>query len=207
MKKVHYLKHVEQIRALMDPLRLRMIKVMGEGATTSRQIADAVGGSVPKIHYHLKDLEKHGLIVVTKHEQKGNLLEKHYRPLSRNFKTVTSLEADMLESKGDTQKDILTRALLVIAQIVEESIVETVNVIESCEDAQMADVARAVMPYGVKGEGATLRLTEKEYIAFHNEYKSLVAKHKKKRKRKSRLAIEVFWMSYPNVETIRELMA
>jgi DNA-binding PadR family transcriptional regulator len=32
------------------------------------------GGSVPKIHYHLKDLEKHGLIIVTKQEQKGNLL-------------------------------------------------------------------------------------------------------------------------------------
>lgn len=207
MKKVHYLERVEQIRALMDPLRLRMIEAMVEGATTSRQIADAVGGSVPKIHYHLKDLEKHGLIEVTKQEQKGNLLENHYRPLARNFKMAASVEKELLASEGETQRDILTRALLTIASVVEDRIVETVNVIESCDDAQMANVAQAVFSHGIMGEGKTLYLTKEEYHEFHEEYKALIAKYADKRKSKKRLSVEVFLTSYPDVDAIRKLMS
>lgn len=203
VKKILYLETIEQVRALMEPSRMQIIREMGKGATTSKEVALAVGGSVPKIHYHLKELEKNGLIRTTGKTQKGNLVESHYEPVARSFRTRTHLE-DEVRSDPATYKDLLTRVLLVASSEVEDTVVELVNAVEESDAETFAQRIRpALLEQGLNADQTSLYLTQDEYDDFLAEYRDLVKRYRKKRKGKQRKAVDVFWMSLPNIEAVQ----
>ena len=202
IKKVFYLESIEQVRALMEPSRQQILREMDRGATTSKEIARAMGGSVPKIHYHLKELEKHGLIRTTKKEQKGNLVESHYEPIASTFKSQTHL-AEEIEGDAATLQDVFTRALMVLYSTFEDCVIEVVNRIEDANSHEFTALMQFMLPGGINANHEPLALTQDEYDAFVSEYQALVAKYKKKRQSKARKPVDMFWMSFPNAEALQ----
>ena len=158
-------------------------------------------GSVPKVHYHLKELEKHGLIRTTKKEQKGNLVESHYEPIAHSFKSQTQL-AEELEGDAATLQDVLTRALMVLSSTLEDCVIEVVNLVEDATPEEFTAMRQFMLPSALNGNHETLALTQDEYDAFLAEYRTLVAKYKQKRKSKARKPLDVYWMSFPNAEAL-----
>ncbi|MEM7172368.1 MAG: helix-turn-helix domain-containing protein [Pseudomonadota bacterium] len=203
VKKIMYLETIEQVRALMEPSRERILRELGGGATTAKEIAQAMGQSVPRIHYHLKELKIHGLIRATKKVQKGNLTETHYEPAARAFRSKTSLE-DALRNSPESYRDVLTRALLLGLTSLEDRVVEVVNLIEESDPETFQEAIRpSLLENGLNAEMTDLFLTQEEYEAFHADYQALITRYKKNRKSRKRRAVEMFWMSLPDAEALK----
>jgi DNA-binding transcriptional ArsR family regulator len=70
---------VEQIKVLSDPNRLAILSLLAIREMTTTAISDLLGLSVQNAQYHIKKLLEAGLIVPTRTELVGNLVEKYYR--------------------------------------------------------------------------------------------------------------------------------
>jgi DNA-binding transcriptional ArsR family regulator len=81
----YQLETIEQMRALAEELRIRIIEALGQQAMTSKQLALLLGEAPAKVHYHLHELEKVGLVNLVEIREKGNMLEKYYRAVARNI--------------------------------------------------------------------------------------------------------------------------
>jgi DNA-binding transcriptional ArsR family regulator len=73
------------IKALADPLRLRIMRVLGHDARTNprimtvKQIAEELGEPTTKLYRHIKQLVAAGLIQIAELRLVGGIVEQHYR--------------------------------------------------------------------------------------------------------------------------------
>ncbi len=74
-----------QIKALSNPERARILTLLIERPGTAKQVADWVEGTRGRVHYHIKELEKAGLVELVAKVEKGGVIEKYYRAVARNF--------------------------------------------------------------------------------------------------------------------------
>ena len=70
---------VDQLKVLSEPSRLRILTLLMERDMSISGIAKALGLSPATVHHHLGQLLQANLIVPTKSEVRGNLVEKYYR--------------------------------------------------------------------------------------------------------------------------------
>ncbi|MEO8970514.1 MAG: helix-turn-helix domain-containing protein [Ktedonobacteraceae bacterium] len=126
----HYkIDSIEQLRAIADGLRIRIIEMLQEQPMTVTQLGDAMGEAPAKIHYHVRELEKVGLLKLVETREKGGILEKYYQPIARDFSVENSLflQATPDESLAaigawfDQLKDGFQRAFRVAIEKKEES--------------------------------------------------------------------------------------
>lgn len=88
----HYkIDSIEQLRAIADALRMRIVETLQEQPMTVTQLGDALGEAPAKIHYHVRELEKVGLLKLVETREKGGILEKYYQPIARDFSVADSL--------------------------------------------------------------------------------------------------------------------
>jgi DNA-binding transcriptional ArsR family regulator len=87
----YQLETIEQMRALAEELRIRIIEALGQQAMTSKQVALLLGEAPAKVHYHLHELEKVGLVNLVEIREKGNMLEKYYRAVARTISASETL--------------------------------------------------------------------------------------------------------------------
>ena len=80
---IYNLKTIEQMRAIADPLRLRIVDALSQRALTATGLGDALGLPANKTHYHVRELEKVGLVRIVETREKGGILEKYYRAVAR----------------------------------------------------------------------------------------------------------------------------
>lgn len=117
------LKDVEAVKALSDPERLRIMSLIEQEAPVSAaEIARILDTSAPRISYHFKILEKHGLIALVDTVMKGNLVEKRFQPVASQIEINLShdpasgsaepfVKGKMLKSMGNVLIDEV-RAML-----------------------------------------------------------------------------------------------
>ncbi len=74
-----------QIKALSNPERVRILTLLIERPGTAKQVADWIEGTRGRVHYHIKELEKAGLVEMVAKIEKGGVVEKYYRAVARNF--------------------------------------------------------------------------------------------------------------------------
>ena len=91
MNRVHVIETLEALRALADPLRHRIMEAIHKEPLTVAQVASLLDEKPNKLHYHMAELEKNGLVEVAETRQKGNLLEKTYRPVATVFRVAPDL--------------------------------------------------------------------------------------------------------------------
>ena len=87
----YQLESIEQMRALAEELRIRIIEALGQQAMTSKQLALLLNVAPAKVHYHLHELEKVGLVHLVDIREKGNMLEKYYRAIAKNISASETL--------------------------------------------------------------------------------------------------------------------
>lgn len=87
---------VEQLRAISDPLRVRMIEAMADlplRGWTAKELAEHLRTKQTKLYYHLNLLEEHGFIAVAETRMVSGILEKRYRLTAVSFRVERSLLA------------------------------------------------------------------------------------------------------------------
>jgi predicted transcriptional regulator len=91
MKPMLTLTEYSQIKALSDPFRAEIMMRLMEKPYTGQQLSEYFDMSRAKIHYHLKDLEKNGLIEIVYTEEKNGILQKFYQSVASGFTPAESL--------------------------------------------------------------------------------------------------------------------
>lgn len=77
-KKLAVLDTGEQAAAVLDPARLRLMRELGE-PTSAAELARKTGQPRQRINYHLKELERVGLVELVEERRKGNCVERLVR--------------------------------------------------------------------------------------------------------------------------------
>lgn len=108
--KLKKLTTIEEIRAFTDPYRTEILATfnrMGEPATV-KQIADKMGEVPAKVHYHVKKLEKVGILELVRTEEINGIVAKFYSPVADAFqiKAKNVNQASLNTFKTEVEKTI-----------------------------------------------------------------------------------------------------
>lgn len=117
MKEVKHLKTLEEIRALSDPYRYKILNCfykIGEPITV-KQLADELGEVPAKVHYHVKKMEKAGLLVLVHTKEINGIIAKYYEPTAKNF----TIDGEGNEGMNEALK--LSETQKLIAEIFDDS--------------------------------------------------------------------------------------
>lgn len=93
MQENYEIENLDQLRAIADMRRLRIIELLRERPMTVTQLGDLLGESPAKVHYHVRELEKVGLLCLVETREKGGILEKYYQPIAREISVEKQLLA------------------------------------------------------------------------------------------------------------------
>lgn len=104
-------RHPQQAAALLDPLRRRMLEILrlpGSASSVARQL------DLPrqKVNYHLRELEKAGLVELVEERRRGNCIERIVRGVARTYLISPEALGD-LATDPEATRDRFSAAYLV----------------------------------------------------------------------------------------------
>jgi len=88
---VHELATLEQLRAVSDPLRIAIFRLLREREQTVKELCDELGESSTRLYYHVAELERVGLVRLVRTEVKSGTVHKYYRSTALFLNVPTSL--------------------------------------------------------------------------------------------------------------------
>ncbi len=115
---------LREVMVIDDPDTMRMIlsgkyndilELIDFHEMSVSEIAKVLKVNPGSAHYHLKELEKRGLVKIVREETKGNMVKKYYRTTARNFyldgskfKTINSSDVNPMDEFHDRLFGLLT---------------------------------------------------------------------------------------------------
>lgn len=109
MLESYELETVEQIRAVSDELCMRSIKQLALQAMTVTQLAVVLDEAANRLHYHVRELERVGLLHRVETREKGAILEKYYRTVARNMTLPKTLLSSLAPDEALSMLNEVTR--------------------------------------------------------------------------------------------------
>ena len=88
---IYVVSDIDELRALLDSKRVVILRMLAEESLTVKQLADRMGLVPASVHYHVKVLERSGLVALVEVKEKSGILEKYYRSIAREFQVDPSL--------------------------------------------------------------------------------------------------------------------
>ena len=85
MKNTVKLTELDQVKALADPLRLRVLEVLCQKPMTTKQVALQLGEKPTKLYHHIDLLDRAGLIVLVTTRKKRGAMEKYYKSVAKEI--------------------------------------------------------------------------------------------------------------------------
>jgi DNA-binding transcriptional ArsR family regulator len=100
--------------ASLDPVRARLLSALAEpGSATT--LAARAGLSRQQANYHLRALERHGLVELVEERRKGNCTERVLRATAASFVISPAALADVAPDPGRSPDQLSARWLLALA--------------------------------------------------------------------------------------------
>lgn len=84
MSRTQTVDDLSAVQALTHPVRIRMLDLLREPIAAA-SIARALGETRQRVNYHLKELERSGLVRAVGERRKGNMTEQLYEAVARAF--------------------------------------------------------------------------------------------------------------------------
>lgn len=85
MQDQHVIASFEELKAISDPLRSRILAVLSRGAMTTLQVARELGEKPTRLYHHVDVLQSAGLVRVVREQQKRGTVERYLEPVARVF--------------------------------------------------------------------------------------------------------------------------
>jgi hypothetical protein len=153
LPEVYHLETVEQMRAISDELRMRISEMLTLQPLTVTQLGAQLHEPPAKIHYHVRELERVGLVKLVETREKGGILEKYYRAIAKTITVPGTLLGHMSPDEG-------LAAANEFLQIISQGFLRT--------------VAAAIQRQALEGDDApAVILSTKEIWATPDELKEL----------------------------------
>jgi DNA-binding transcriptional ArsR family regulator len=108
---IHIVTELAQIRALADPLRLKILGALTGVPRTTKQVAEVLGEKPTKLYHHVEALNRVGLVRLTDTRPNRGTTEKYFQAVADQFQVAGSALSPA-ESKASTaQQSMLTSIL------------------------------------------------------------------------------------------------
>jgi hypothetical protein len=101
MEKEKLLSTLDEIKTISDPFRLKILLLFDEDDTpmTVKQMAVKLEEVPSKVHYHVKELERVGVLEIVETKEKSGIIEKFYLPTAETFKVEKSIGSPVEEEE------------------------------------------------------------------------------------------------------------
>lgn len=164
MTGVYKIKTHEQLKAIADPLRTKILMNLVKDAYTGQQLAETLGITRNNIYFHLKELEKHGVIHVVRKEEKNGIVQKYYRAVASRFIPEDHLlpSLDLVE----TSRRVFMETLDVTRTKIEHAPASSFA-LDSASEHHRKNLASSYR----------FHATQESFHAFVEEFKQLMDKH------------------------------
>lgn len=116
MQEVFYIEEVEQARALLTPLRIELMKLLAEPRTCP-ELADQLGGTPQKIYYHVKELEKAGLVEKIAERRIRGVVEGSYQARARSYWLAPQLVGQIGDRRTARDQASLRHLLTLVEEV------------------------------------------------------------------------------------------
>jgi DNA-binding transcriptional ArsR family regulator len=91
----------------LDPIRARLLAELAAGPASATMLAGKVGLPRQKVNYHLKALERHGLVELADERRKGNVTERLMRATAASY-VISPLALAAVQPDPDRFRDQLS---------------------------------------------------------------------------------------------------
>lgn len=122
MKDILVLRDLEQIKAISQQYRLDVLEAFDNQAKTAKQIAEALDEPHGRVNYHIKILEKVGIIRLVEEVTKFGVVEKYYQPVA--YKLIIDSNAVTLD---DEMSDSISNVSVVFFEAISKDFYESVQ--------------------------------------------------------------------------------
>lgn len=143
-----------------------MLSLLISEAMTGAQLARKLKIRRPLAHYHLKTLEKAGLIAFQEERTRNGMIEKYYRAIAKQYLTdhLIARGRELPKNNGFAQQAVeamseITRAMLELANA----------------DVTQADHFESLLKFGFNSQDE-IYLTSEEVNLFKQEFRGLIAR-------------------------------
>jgi DNA-binding transcriptional ArsR family regulator len=113
---VFQLTTLDQVHTMADPLRVRILERLVREPMTVKMLGTDLGEPPAKVHYHVRELERIGVIRLVETREKGGVLEKYYRAVARDFTikkdVIYNSKPDVLSAVIDEYLQVVQRGML-----------------------------------------------------------------------------------------------
>lgn len=157
MEKEKVLTTLDQIRVYSDPYRIEILFTFQKfnRPATCKEIADSMGEVPAKVHYHIKKMEKAGVLNLVYTKNINGIIAKYYEPAAENFELKGSVKGE------DAIKSILGETYLnTISQIFDKAKSDFLKIVQ--KSAENHNKGKGVLQY------SDLFLTDDEAEELHN---------------------------------------
>ena len=127
----------------LDPVRARLLAELVEPASATA-LGARVGLPRQKVNYHLRELEKHGLVALVEERRKGNCTERILQATARSFVISPAALADVAPSAGRAPDRASAHWLLALAGQLVHDVGELLT--------RSASAQRRVATFAIDGE-------------------------------------------------------
>lgn len=161
---VYIIKTYEQLKAIADPLRTKILMHLVKDAYTGQQLAEMLSITRNNIYFHLKELEKHGIIQIVRREEKNGIVQKYYRAVASRFIPEDHLlpSMDLVETSRQLFLETVegTRTRIELADA-------SAFALDSSNETCRKNIASTYQFYA----------TQESFHSFVEEFKQLLDKH------------------------------
>jgi DNA-binding transcriptional ArsR family regulator len=100
-----------QIRALADPLRLKILGALSGLPRTTKQVAQVLGEKPTKLYHHVEALKRVGLVRLTETRPNRGTMEKYFQAVAAQFQVSASALSPGGGKARSAQESMLTSIL------------------------------------------------------------------------------------------------
>jgi DNA-binding transcriptional ArsR family regulator len=89
---------VATLKALADPLRVRILLALAEVAMTVKELAQHLETGTTRLYYHVNMLERHGLVKVVERRMVSGIEERRYQAVAKSWTVPPEATASLVST-------------------------------------------------------------------------------------------------------------
>ncbi|MEK3734700.1 MULTISPECIES: winged helix-turn-helix domain-containing protein [Paenibacillus] len=164
------LRTLEEVKIYSDPYRLQILQLMHKmnRPATVKEIADEIGDAPAKVHYHMKKLERIGMVSMVSTKEINGIIAKYYEP----FAGMVQIKHATKEGHGEEP---------MIKELIRSETNKLLSTIFNQNKEHFFKQMEQSEPSAGNMITSTLYMTEEENKQFVLELDQLIEKYKRKR--------------------------
>lgn len=127
---VYEITSLEEAKVLTNELRMKIFFIyLDQKPRTAKQLADELGLSPSKVHYHVRELVKVGLLFLYDTKEVNGIIEKYYLPIAKDVRIlINKLEGEgKRQIVGQTISSLRKQLLQSLEKSTDNSLLRTLN--------------------------------------------------------------------------------